>query len=131
MVFVVASIVHPTGTRLVTRLFPVSGGRLLRMDKPQPRIPEFSDRHDVVKTICVWRNGTCYRIEVIQRFGKPDGQAYAALLWVEEEQAGRRVLVRDVSFPWVHHESAESALDHALESLALRLGYASTGETEV
>ena len=101
------------------------------MENPQtPEFP-FADRHDVVRTVCVWKNGACYRIEIIQRFGKPDGQAYAALLWAEEEQAGRRVLVRDISFPWVHHESAESALNHALASLAAKFKYASVGETEV
>jgi hypothetical protein len=98
------------------------------MDNPQQRASEFSDRHDVVQTVCVWRNGTCYRIEIIRRAGKQEEGAYAALLWLEEEQAGRRVLVRDVSFPWVHHESAESALDHALGSLEAKLKYASTGE---
>jgi hypothetical protein len=40
---------------------------------------------------------------------------YTALLWMEKEHgAGRRVLVRDITFPWVHHESADSALEHAI-----------------
>lgn len=101
------------------------------MDNVEPRALEFSDRHDVVRTVCVWRDRNCYRIEIIQRHAKPEEGAYAALLWIEEEQAGRRVLVRDVSFPWVHHESAEAALERALESLAAKLKYASDGETEV
>jgi hypothetical protein len=92
---------------------------------------EFSDRHEVVKTVCVWRDGACYRIEIIKRLGTPGELAYAALLWTEEEHEGRKVLVRDVAFPWVHHESAASALERALESLASRLKYASAGETEV
>lgn len=101
------------------------------MEKPQQSVPEFSDRHDVVKTICVWRNRICYRIEVLRRFGKPEDNAYVALLWVEQEQGGQRRLVRDVSFPWTHHESAESALEQALESLTAKLRYGTVGETEV
>jgi hypothetical protein len=47
---------------------------------------------------------------------------YTALLWMEEEEgAGRRALVRDISFPWVHHESADSALEHAIGTLEARL----------
>lgn len=101
------------------------------MEKPQQLPPEFSDRHDVVQTICLWRNGTCYRIEIIRRFGNPEEHAYVALLWLEEEQGGQRRLVRDVSFPWTHSESAETALAQALVSLAAKLRYASTGETGV
>jgi hypothetical protein len=41
------------------------------------------------------------------------------------------VLVRDIAFPWVHHESAESALNHALQSLAAKLKYSSPGAMEV
>lgn len=100
------------------------------MEKPQQLHPEFSDRHDLFQTVCLWRGRTCYRIEIMRRSGKPD--AYVALLWVEEEQqGGQRTLVRDVSFPWTHHESAETALQQALESLAAKLKYASVGETEV
>jgi hypothetical protein len=91
----------------------------------------FSDRHDVVQTVCVWNDGTCYRIEIIKRSERPEEHAYTTLLWVEEDQGGRRILVRDVTFPWVHRESAESALDHALESLAAKLKYASAGDTEI
>ncbi|MBZ5593224.1 MAG: hypothetical protein LAP39_13365 [Acidobacteriia bacterium] len=101
------------------------------MEKPQPLPPEFSDRHDVVKTICLWRSRICYRIEILKRFGKPEESAYVALLWVEQEQGGQRRLVRDVSFPWTHHESAEAALEQALESLTAKLRYASVGESEV
>jgi hypothetical protein len=100
------------------------------MEKPQQLNPEFSDRHDLVQTVCLWRSRTCYRIEIMRRSSKPE--AYVALLWVEEEQqGGHRTLVRDVSFPWTHHESAGSALEQALESLAAKLRYASVGETEV
>jgi hypothetical protein len=109
---------------------PVPGDRLVRMTGPQQGNPEFSDRHELVKTVCVWRDGACYRIEIIRRLGKPEQGAYAALLWLEEEQAGRRVLVRDVKFPWVHYESADAALDHAMEALAAKLRYGSAGETE-
>ena len=92
--------------------------------------PEFSDRQDLVQTVCLWRSRTCYRIEIMRRAGKPE--AYVALLWVEEEQqGGHRTLVRDVSFPWTHHESAEAALEQGLESLTAKLRYASVGETEV
>ena len=101
------------------------------MEKAQQLPPEFSDRHDVVHTICVWRNRVCYRIEILRRFGKPEENAYVALLWVEEEQGGNRRLVRDVSFPWTHHDCSEAALDQALESLAAKVRYASVGETEV
>ena len=100
----------------------------MRMEKPQLP-PEFSDRHDVVQTVCLWRNGTCYRIEIIRRFGKPEEHAYVALLWLEEEHGGQRRLVRDVSFPWTHSERAEDALAQALESLAAKLRYSKTGET--
>jgi len=66
----------------------------------------------------------------MRRCGKPE--AYVALLWVEEEQqGGQRTLARDVSFPWTHHDSAETALEQALESLVAKLKYASVGETEV
>ena len=100
------------------------------MEKPQQLHPEFSDRHDLVQTVCVWRGRTCYRVEIIRRLGESEG--YVALLWVEEEQpGGHRTLVRDVSFPWTHHESAETALNQALESLVAKLRYASVGETEV
>ena len=99
------------------------------MKTSQESNPPFADRHDVVKTVCVWRDRTCYRIEIIKRLGRPEEPVYASLLWTEEEQGGRRILARDLTFPWVHHESAESALDHALESLAARLNYASAGET--
>ena len=76
----------------------------------------FSDRHDVVKVVCLWRNGTCRCIEVVGRTVKPvEHESYAALLWIEEEHgAGRRIIVRDVTFPRVHHESAELALDYAI-----------------
>jgi len=98
------------------------------MEKPLQA--EFSERHDLVQTVCLWRSRTCYRIEIMRRSGKPE--AYVALLWVEEEQpGGQRRLVRDVSFPWTHHESAETALEQALESLVAKLKYASVGETEV
>lgn len=91
------------------------------MDSIQTDSP-FSDRHDSVKTVYVWRERTCYRIEVVRRAGISEETAYAALLWIEQEHgAGHRMLVRDVTFPWVHHESAETALDQALESLAARL----------
>lgn len=113
-----------------TRVLPVPGDRLVWMSGPQQGNPEFSDRHEVVKTVCVWRDGTCYRIEIIRRLGKAEQGAYAALLWLEEEQAGRRVLVRDVTFPWVHYESTDSALDHAMEALAAKLRYGSAGEAE-
>jgi hypothetical protein len=100
------------------------------MEKPQQLNPEFSDRHELVQTVCLWRGRICYRIEIMGRSGKPE--AYVALLWVEEEQqGGHRTLVRDVSFPWTHHESAEAALEQALESLVAKLRYASVGETEV
>ncbi len=92
---------------------------------------EFSDRHEVVKTVCVWRDGTCYRIEIIKRLGTTEKCAFVALLWTEEKRDGTRALVRDVTFPWVHHVSAESALDCALESLAAKLRYPSTGDKEV
>ena len=101
------------------------------MEKSQQLPPEFSDRHDVVKTICLWRNRICYRVEILRRFGKQEENAYVALLWVEQEQGGQRRLVRDVSFPWTHHESADAALEQALESLTAKLRYASVGETEV
>ena len=102
------------------------------MDKDQPVPGPLADRHDLVRTVCVWRNGTCYRIEIIRRCGDSDGQSsYAALLWAEEEQAGKRILVRDVGFPWTHHQSAEAALEIALDSLSARLRYSSTGEVEV
>jgi len=78
----------------------------------------------------MWRSRTCYRIEILRRFGKSEN-AYVALLWVEEEQGGNRRLVRDVSFPWTHHPSAEAAVEQALESLAAKLRYSSVGETEV
>lgn len=86
----------------------------------------FSDRHDVVKTVCLWRNGTCHRIEIIARAASHGERVtYTALLWLEEEQgAGRRVLVRDITFPWVHHESADSALEHAIGTLEARLARA-------
>jgi hypothetical protein len=98
------------------------------MKNPRQSESPFSDRHEVVKTVCVWRERTCYRIEIIRRISKE--AAYAALLWTEEEQGGRRVLVRDVSFSWVHHETAESAMSHAMEALAAKLQYASSGESE-
>jgi hypothetical protein len=101
------------------------------MEKPQQVPPEFSDRHDVVQTICLWRSRTCYRLEILRRFGKSEENAYVAMLWVEEEQGGNRRLVRDVSFPWTHHDSAEAAVEQALESLTAKLRYASVGETEV
>ena len=103
------------------------------MDTPQPNAFPFSDRHDVVKTVCLWRNGTCYRIEIISRIRRADeGAGYAALLWIEEEHgAVHRVLVRDVTFPWVHHESAESALDHAISFLEAKLEPAGPGESEL
>ena len=78
---------------------------------------EFSDRHEVLRTVCVWRDGACYRIEIIKRLGPPGTCAYAALLWTEEEHAGKRALVRDVTFPWVHHDTADSALESALDAL--------------
>ena len=83
----------------------------------------FSDRHDVVKTVCLWRNGTCHRIEIVGRAAnRGERVTYTALLWMEEEHgAGRRVLVRDITFPWVHHESADSALEHAIGFLEARL----------
>jgi hypothetical protein len=98
------------------------------MKNPEQSESPFSDRHEVVKTVCVWRDRTCYRIEIIKRISKE--AAYAALLWIEEEQGGRRVLVRDVSFTWVHHETPESAMDHAMESLTAKLTYAASGESE-
>ena len=100
------------------------------MEKPQQLPPEFSDRHDVVQTVCLWRNRTCYRIEIIKRVGKPDGPAYAALLWLEQEQGTRRILVRDVGFPWTHCETGEAALEQALEALAAKVRYVSVGEAE-
>jgi hypothetical protein len=100
-------------------------------EAPREAAAEFSDRHEVVRTVCVWRNGACYRIEIIKRLGPPDACAYVALLWTEEEHQGKRALVRDVAFPWVHHDNAESAFELALESLAARLTYPSTGDTEV
>jgi hypothetical protein len=90
----------------------------------------FSDRHDVVRTVLVWRNKGCYRIEIIQRCAKPEEHAFAALLWTEEEHGGRRVLVRDITFPWVHRETAEAALDWALDHLATRLQPAASAENE-
>jgi len=89
---------------------------------PQSDSP-FSDRHDVVKTVCLWRNGTCHRIEIIERAARPGEQATCtALLWMEKEEgAGHRVLVRDTTFPWVHHESVASALEHAIGFLEARL----------
>ena len=91
------------------------------MNNNESRLP-FSDRHDVVKTVCVWKDHACYRIEVIERAGKSKEHSYSTLLWVEQEHGpGRRILVRDVTFPWVHHESVQSALDQALESLAAKL----------
>ena len=92
----------------------------------------FSDRHDVVRTVCLWRNGTCHRIEIVERAANPGERAsYAALLWMEKEHgAGHRVLVRDITFPWVHHESADSALEHAIGFLAERLKPATGLEAE-
>lgn len=83
----------------------------------------FSDRHDVVKTVCLWQNGTCHRIEIVERAARRGERVtYTALLWMEEEEgAGRRALVRDITFPWVHHESADSALEHAIGTLEARL----------
>jgi hypothetical protein len=40
---------------------PGAIGALLRRD----------DRHDVVKVVCLWRNGTCHRIEVVGYTVKP------------------------------------------------------------
>ncbi len=89
---------------------------------PQSDSP-FSDRHDVVKTVCLWRNRTCYRIEIVERVVNPgEPVTYTALLWLEQEHGpGHRVLVRDVTFPWVHHDSADSALEHAIGFLEKRL----------
>jgi hypothetical protein len=89
---------------------------------PQSDSP-FSDRHDVVKTVCLWRNGTCHRIEIVERAAKPGERVtYTALLWMEKEHgASHRVLVRDITFPWVHHESADSAMEHAIGFLEARL----------
>ncbi len=87
---------------------------------PQPALV-FSDWHDVVRTVCFWRNGTCYRIEIIKRLEKQEEAVYAALVWVEEEHAAGRILVKDVTFPWVHRDSADAALDQALRFLAEKL----------
>ena len=86
----------------------------------------------MVKTVCLWRNGACHRIEIAERAANPGEQvAYTALLWMEQEQGpGRRVLVRDVTFPWVHHASPESALEHAVGILEARLKPASGLEAE-
>jgi hypothetical protein len=102
------------------------------MKNAQRNDSPFSDRHDVVKTVCLWRNGSCYRIEIVERAAKPGERVtYTALLWTEEEQgAGRRVLVRDITFPWVHHESADSALEHTIEFLETRLNPVSGREAE-
>jgi len=102
------------------------------MKSAQPGDSPFSDRHDVVKTVCLWRNGTCYRIEIIERASnRGEPVTYTALLWLEQEQAaGRRVLVRDIAFPWVHHESAGSALEHAIGFLEARLKPAAGLEAE-
>ena len=101
------------------------------MDKPQSSERPFADRHDVIQTVCVWKNGTCFRIEIIKRCEKPEELSYAALLWVEEEHGGKRMLVHDITFPWVHHESPEAALEHAFEALAAKIRYVSAGESEV
>ncbi len=76
----------------------------------------------MVKVVCLWRNGACHRIEIVERAANPgDPVTYAALLWMEQEHGpGRRVLVRDVTFPWVHHGSADSALEHAIGFLEAR-----------
>ncbi len=88
-----------------------------------PNDSPFSDRHDVVKTVCLWRNGTSYRIEIIERIANlGERVTYTALLWMEQEQGvGHRVLVRDITFPWVHHESADAALGEAIGYLEARL----------
>ncbi|HLJ47342.1 MAG TPA: hypothetical protein VKU01_15100 [Bryobacteraceae bacterium] len=97
------------------------------LESPSP----FSDRHEVVKTVCVWSDdGAIHRIEIISRTGKPASPGYAALVWSEEERDGRRYLVRDVTFPWVHHADAEETLERALETLASRLKYKSVGDSE-
>ncbi len=101
------------------------------MEKTPENSWPFSDRHEVVKTVCVWSDdGACHRIEIIKRTGKPETTAYAALVWSEEEREGRRYLVRDVSFPWVHHGDAEEALERTIATLAGRLRYKSVGDSE-
>jgi hypothetical protein len=102
------------------------------MKSAQQSDSPFSDRHDVVKTVYLWRNGTCHRIEIVERATNPGERVtYTALLWLEEEHgAGRRLLVRDIAFPWVHHESADSALEHAIGYLEARLRPARNSEAE-
>ena len=101
------------------------------MEKTPESSSPFSDRHEVVKTVCIWGdNGACHRIEIIKRTEKPESPAFAALVWSEEEREGKRYLVRDVTFPWVHHGDADEALERSIETLAGRLNYKSVGETE-
>ena len=78
-----------------------------------------TDRHELVKTVYLWRNGTCHRIEIVGRGGKPgEPVSYVVLLWVEREHGpNHRILVRDVTFPWVHHDNPDSALKCAIEFL--------------
>jgi hypothetical protein len=92
-----------------------------------------SDRHDLVKAVYLWRNGSCHRIEVLRRAVKPgEPTSYVALLWIEEEHgAGHRILVRDVTFPWVHHESTDSALDHVIGFLEAKLTPGAGAESEL
>jgi hypothetical protein len=40
---------------------------LLGMQHAQQSDSPFSDRHNVVKVVCLWRNGTCHRVEVVGR----------------------------------------------------------------
>jgi hypothetical protein len=91
------------------------------------------DRHDVVNAVYLWRNGTGHRIDVLRRAVKPgEPTSYVALLWAEEEHgAGRRILVRDVTFPWVHHESAESALEHVIGFLQAKVTPRADAENEI
>jgi hypothetical protein len=66
----------PRARRLVTLQL---GDRLLGVKHAQQSDLPFSDRHDVVMVVCLWRNGTCHRIEVVRRVVKPgEHERYAA-----------------------------------------------------